>query len=257
MNARSIGVLTACLLAGTTITAASPTNTMTTPRSQKAVDPATGLAIVMTTAAPGTALFELSDGRVTIRKDVRLGRSVTTIASGADQLVIAIDRTSVAVVGPAGEAVAAVRRPEEMGAVMRLVAASRAAKDAASLLGRMRLDEKTVAGQALILTKALLQSAAGNRAGTAELVSWTKGIQPSSARMVLARTGPSPAECWDQYAKEAIRIATEYVNCFNDTHWYNLIDRSECAILYDIEAEGAWLWYLNCVGAPIPSIRIG
>jgi hypothetical protein len=255
MNVRMIGVLTAGLLVGIMGTASA--NTPTTTRTERIIDPGTGLAVTMTSQAPGTMTFDVSDGRVAIRKDVRLGRSVTTIVAGRDRLAIAIDRMNVAVQTDIGEAIAAVRRPEEMGAVMRLLAASPAAASAAALLSRTRLARDTAAGQALLLTRALLQSAVGNGAGTLEVVDWTRSVKPSGARMLAARVGPDPGACWEQYAKEAIRIATEYTNCYNDTHWYNFIDRSECAILYDIEAEGAWLCYLNCVGVPIPSIRIG
>ncbi len=255
MNARMLGGVTTCLVVGTMGIASA--NTITTPRTERIVDPGTGLMVTMTSQAPGTALFELSDGRVTIRKDVRLGRSITTIVSGRDRLAIAIDRMSVAVETDAGDAMAILRRPEEMGAVMRLLAVSPAASTAASLLDRMRLPQSTSAGQAFLLTKALLQSATGDGAGTIQVVDWTRTVKPSSARMLDVRVGPDPGSCWDLYAKEAIRIATELTNCYNDTHWYQIITRSECAMLYDIEAEGAWLWYLNCVGSPLPTIRVG
>jgi hypothetical protein len=254
MNARMIGSLTACLLAGT-IGAASA-NTIA-PRTEHIVDSGTGLIVTMKSSAPGTMSFELSDGRVTIRKDVRLGRSITTIVSGRNRLAIAIDRTGVAVESDTSEALAAVRRPEEMGAVMRVLAASPAAATAAALLDRTRLPQTTSAGQAFLLTRALLQSATGDRTGTIEIVDWTRSVKPSAGRMQEVRIGPDPGACWDQYAKEAIRIATELSKCYDDTHWYQIIARSECAVLYDIEAEGAWLWYLNCVGVPLPSIRIG
>src|SRR5580704_7136085 len=89
MKTRAIEVLTLSLLAGATF--ASSAAAAPAPISQRTIDPATGLAITMTTSAPGTASFEVASGRLIVRKDVLLGRSITTITSGEDRVSLVID----------------------------------------------------------------------------------------------------------------------------------------------------------------------
>lgn len=246
MNRRTIGALTLSLLAGTTLTRAA--GTTLPPTSRQTIEPGTGLAITMTTGEQGTASFEITNGRLTVRKDVLLGRSITTIRSGSDEVSLTIDHEGIVVSTRAGVATASVRHPESMARVVEALAAAPPVSDAAALLSRLRLDPATTTGQALALTKALLQSVAGDRRGTLEVVN---GVRQAARRPYLMAVGfgPSAGDCWGAYAAAAGRTANEYADCYNNTSWYDVIDRLACSAVYDVEAEGDWIDYLNCAGA--------
>src|SRR5579864_9033244 len=115
-KARMIEALTLALLVGTITTpgawAAPP------PQVQRTIDPATGVAITMTTGAPGTASFEVASGRLTIRKDVLLGRSITTITSGLNRVSFVIDSVGIVVTTRAGFVTASLQEPEPMSQVV-------------------------------------------------------------------------------------------------------------------------------------------
>ena len=246
MNKRAIGALTLSLLAGTTLTRAA--GTTSPPTARQTIDPATGLAITMTTGERGTASFEITNGRLTVRKDVLQGRSITTITSGSDQVSFTIDHEGIVVSTRAGVTTASLRHPETMSQVVEALAEAPAVSDAAALLSRLRLDPATTTGQALALTKALLQSVAGDGRGTLEVVN---GVREATRRphIVAAGLGLTSGDCWGAYTAEASRTANEYADCYNNTSWYDVIDRLACSTVYDVEAEGDWLDYLNCVGS--------
>jgi hypothetical protein len=249
MNRRTIGTLTLSLLAGTTLTRAA--GTTSPPTTRHAIDPATGLAITMTTGERGTASFEVTNGRLTVRKDVLRGRSITTITSGSDHVSFTIDHEGIVVSTGAGVATAPLRHPETMSQVVEALAEAPAVSDAAALLSRLRLDPGTTTGQALALTKALLQSVEGDRRGTLEVVN---GVRQATRNphLMAVRFGPDAADCWGAYNAEATRTANEYADCYNSTSWYDVIDRLACSAVYDVEAEGDWLDYLDCVGSATP-----
>lgn len=253
MVRRTVGLLAVALITGAGIAEAGGPPPLANAR---VVDPATGATVTTRVGAPGTASFEVATGRLTIHKDVWLGRSVTVISEGSDRLAITIDRAAVGVATNTDKASALLVHPEGIERVVRVLGRSQAAKDAASLLGRVRFDGQAAAGQAFAFTTALLESVEGNQDGTRALVS---SVRPAKggARAVEARVGPTPGECWDLYSKDAIRVANEYLDCYNNTSWYDFLDRLGCATLYDVQAEGDWLWYLNCIGSPLPQVRVG
>jgi len=249
MKARTIEVLTLFLLGGATLTSAAGA----APRhaDQQTIDPATGIAITMTTGAPCTASFEVASGRLTLRKDVLLGRSITTITSGMDRVSLVIDRKGIVVTTRAGSVAASLEEPETMSQVVETLAESVPVAEAAALLSRLRLDPASTTGQAMILTEALLESVSGDRRGTLAVVSWTNPTA-RPRRMVAVRVEWDSGACWDAYTAAAAEAADTYADCYNSTSWYNVSGRLACSALYAVEAEGNWIGYLNCAG---PSTR--
>lgn len=219
--------------------------------SRPAATPTTGVSIRVTRRLPGNATVEVTDGHVSIRKDVLVGRSITTITSGRDRVSLTIDRTGIIVMTPTGIATTRLKQPEAINDVTALLQQSPAAADGRLLLARVRLDLKSVEGQALWLTRALLDSMASGQADPVVIGQWTalgrRGVRP-----VPVGLGPTAADCWNSYVSSATQTANTYVNCYYSSPWYDVLDRLGCAALYDIEAEGDWIWYLNCVGAPLP-----
>jgi hypothetical protein len=246
MKARMIEVLTLSLLVGTTLTTAALA--APPPTSQRTIDPATGLAMTMTTTAPGTASFEVGSGRLTVRKDVLLGRSITTITSGADRVSLVIDARGIVVTTRAGSVAASLSRPETMSQVVETLAESATVSEAAALLSGLHLDLASTTGQALALTQALLESVSGDGRGTLAVLSWTSSTS-RHPRLVAVRVGLDFGDCWDAYASAAAQAANDYADCYASTGWYNLVGRLACSALYDVEAEGNWIGYLNCAGS--------
>jgi hypothetical protein len=218
----------------------------TTGSTQRTIDPATGLSIFTTTGRPGTASFEVSNGPVTITKRVLLGQSITTVVSGHGRLTVMIDRAGITVATATDTATAVLARPETMTQIVSALGRSPLAADGAALLSSLRLDPDTASGQALALSRALLETGEGDPAGTLEVI---HTVGPTGRPHPVAVRFGGPGDCWDAYSKDAVRAANDYVSCYNNTSWYNVLDRLGCSTLYDVEAEGDWLWYLNCVGA--------
>jgi hypothetical protein len=246
MKARTIEVLALSLLVGTTMTsvalAAPP------PAKPRTADPAPGVAITMIPGAPGTASFEVANGRVTIRKDVLLGRSMTTITSGLDRVSLVIDRMGIVVTTRAGSVAALLSEPETMPRVVEALAGSAAVSEAAALLSRLRLDPATTTGQALILTEAFLDAVSGDRRSAPAAVSWS-GPTPRDPRAAAVRAGDDSGDCWEAYNQATAENANSYTDCYNSTSWYNVSGRLACFGLYAVGAEGNWIGYLNCAGA--------
>jgi len=246
MKARTIEILTLALLVGTIMTpgawAAPP------PQVQRTIDAATGVATTMTTGAPGTASFEVVSGRLTIQKDVLLGRSITTITSGLDRVSFVIDSLGIVVTTRAGSVAASLQEPEAMSQVVEALAGSAPVSEAAALLSRLRLDPASTTGQALTLTQALFESVQGDRRGTRTVVSWTRPTE-RHPRVAAAPVGWGPGDCWDAYAAAAADAANTYADCYNSTSWYDVGGRLACSALYAVEAEGNWVGYLNCAGS--------
>jgi hypothetical protein len=245
MKTRAIEVLTLSLLAGATF--ASSAAAAPAPISQRTIDPATGLAITMTTSAPGTASFEVASGRLIVRKDVLLGRSITTITSGEDRVSLVIDAQGIVVTTRAGSVAATVSQPETMSQVVETLAGSAPVSEAEALLSGLRLDLASTTGQALALTQALLESVSGDRHGTLTVLGWTSSTS-RHLRLVAVRVGPDSGDCWDAYTSAAAQAASDYADCYNSTSWYSL-GRLACSALYDVEVEGTWIGYLNCAGS--------
>jgi hypothetical protein len=211
-----------------------------------------------TTITPGPSSFEVRDDRISIRKDIQRGRSVTTITSPTDQIVLTIDRVGITVSTRTAQRTALLTRPEEMSGVVGDLAGRPIVAEAVALLSHESLDPASPKGRALGLTRALLETVDGDVDAPLGIAEWAhRPLPPAAAEAVPARAGTDPGACWDQYSRDAIRAANDYVDCYNSTHWYNFIDRAGCGLVYDVEAEGDWIWYWNCVGIPFPSVRVG
>jgi hypothetical protein len=57
-----------------------------------------------------------------------------------------------------------------------------------------------------------------------------------------------PGECWDAYAREAVEIYDDYMQCLIGLKWYDVFGSTGCALVYTVRAEGAMWWFINCSG---------
>src|SRR6185295_138736 len=104
-------------------------------------------AVHVRQSSAGTAVFEVRDSTVSIRKELSRVASVVTMATPrGDVLRIAI--------GPTG--VIAETNDRTSSDVMATMRSSRAAEAARALLAKLTLDPKTSSGNVMLLTRALL-----------------------------------------------------------------------------------------------------
>jgi hypothetical protein len=76
-----------------------------------------------------------------------------------------------------------------------------------------------------------------------------------SSGLAAAETGPrvrlaqrTTQECWEQYSRDASRLAAEYHMCLRATRWYEVDVRFGCAVEYVLRAEMAFGWLIGCNG---------
>lgn len=149
---------------------------------------------------------------------------------------------------------------DEVGQLMTVLQRSPAAAAGRTLLKRVAGEPGDPGQHMLLLTRAVLELGMG--ASDAVLIhrQWTRAQQdrlrdrqPLQPRVVKAsyQSGGGdrgPGDCWDEYAKEAIRIAHDYVDCLTGVPWWNVVKSTGCALVYTIRAEGAMWWFINCSG---------
>jgi hypothetical protein len=205
-------------------------------------------AIVVRRDASGLATIELADNGVSVRKAYQGGSVKTTITAGRQQIVIALNGGEVAITSGGRTWKAAtsnLETLEEAAAVLRNSAVVRAAR---ALLDRTPLRPDSIGGNAMLLTKALLGSISGDSASSAEHQRWAQSAARRPQIVRAMQQGMGPGDCWDMYSDEALRIASNYVDCGQACSWKGFWCLLSCGFIYDIRAEGAFMWYMKCNG---------
>ena len=218
----------------------------------KATDPISGAEIRVFTGDERELLLEVQDDRVFISKLVRPSGIELKVRAGGDAITIALGAggqgQAMSVSGSAGRVLVAPGAAGDLARARAVIGRSPAVEQAVSLLGRVRVRQDSPLHLAILTTRAWLESATGPSAAAAEIGAWHRSLrQQLVARRVAFQQGPG--DCWDQYAKEAIRIATDYEECLKDLAWYEIFDAMACATVYDVRALGAFAWWLKCIGA--------
>ena len=214
---------------------------------RRVLDPGTGLEVRVSQLSTGIVAFEVGEGQTVIRKEIGGGRSVTSIQVDGESVILTMDATGLSVAAGGVTALVPLNRPERLGAVRDLLNGSRVARTGAQLLSRLRLDEHTSAGQAFLLTRALLQAAAGDVRGVAEIGALTQ-TPPATPRLVPARAEATRPDCYDTYTAAAQQIMQSYMNCFTSAAWWDVVTKGLCAMWYDIQAEQIFGSLLSCYG---------
>jgi hypothetical protein len=213
----------------------------------KSTDPASGAEIRVFTGDGRQLRVEVQDENVFVSKRAQASGIELKVVAGAETMTIALAPEEMSVSGSSGRFRVVAGAAGDLAKARGMIARSTAVTKAVSLLARVRLREDSPLHHAILTTRAWLESAAGPSAAAGELDAWHRGLrQRSVARRVSFDQGPG--ECWDQYSKEAIRIANDYAECMADVSWYEFFDALACATVYDIRCLGAFAWYLNCIG---------
>ncbi len=200
--------------------------------------------------------IEVATPRLKVTKSVVGQKVVTRMTEGAEQLVISLDRDTLAVTTTAGRVTAPRSDREKLERGRQLISGSAVGRHAAALIGQMGFGSATPVQPMLLTTRAFILAAAGGDGGTRELSRWAKEAKARSSSVARVKViwsdeeqgmGTTPSDCWDAYAKEAIAAYMEYEQCMNDQSWWDILGQMGCATIYDMRAIGAFSWWLKCV----------
>src|SRR6185436_7101820 len=118
--------------------------------------------------------IELVTPALKVTKSIAGDRVVTRMSEGADQLVISMDRNTMAVSTGAARVTAARSDRTRLERGRQLIAASRVGRHAAALIGRLGFSSATPIQPMLLTTRAFVMAAAGNGDGGRELAQWAR-----------------------------------------------------------------------------------
>ena len=217
------------------------------PVEQVSVDPNTGARVTTGRESSGNVVISLVGRDATVRKVLSPDRSVLTLSAGPQQVEIALAGHEVVVSTPEKVWRGSASDQESLSQAAAYLRQSTPGIAAKRLLDHALLRPDTFEGNTLLLSKGLLESFWGERDAIAEYQRWAAArVQASRVKRVMVSDGPG--DCWDKYAAEAIRIMNDYIDCGNACGWKGFICMNSCGFIYDIRAEGAFMWYMRCNG---------
>lgn len=217
--------------------------------------------VVVSKGAGGRVFVEVSEPGVRVRKEIGPGTSHVTITTAKDELQMRVAGGQMSVSTPGGTVTIATGRTDEVGQLLAVLQRSDAATRGLALLKRVPFDARNVGQQTLLMTRAVLELSSGFSPAMAQHRDWalrererllsTRATRPAIVKAGLsteAQHPEGPGECWDKYVEEAARVANDFNQCTSGLKWYEVIDWTGCFLLYTVRAEGAVLWYVNCLG---------
>lgn len=212
-----------------------------------AADAATPAKIASRRDAAGQLTIELKGRDATVRKTFAGRTSTTTLTSGGHQITIAMSGDNVTITAPEKVWRGSATVPESLAQAASYLRQSTAAIAAKRLLDHAALAANSLEGNSLLLTKAFLGAIWGEDAGTTEYQEWAAS-KLGKARVSRVGLSDGPGDCWDKYAVEAIRIMNDYISCAQSCDWRGFFCMNSCGLIYNIRAEGAFMWYFSCNG---------
>jgi hypothetical protein len=250
MRVRKLATLLALVSASFTGTPASAQNAPAWQLVHRAKDTVAGAELRVFKAGARELQIEVEDPLVLVRKSVRPSGIEVFLSAGSERINIAMAPGALTVSGPAGTARVSATTREEAGKAKGMLAQSSAVGRATALLARLSVKKDSPLYQALLSTRALLESASGQRAAAEELADWSHGLKerPALRRISMEIDQQGPGDCWNLYALEAIAAYIQYEGCMAEEPWWDIIGMTLCAFIYDLRATGAFVWWLNCIG---------
>jgi hypothetical protein len=214
----------------------------------RAKDTAAGAELRVFKAGARELQIEVEDPTVLVRKSVRPSGIEVHLSAGSERIGLAMAPGSLSVSGPAGTTNVTNARPDEAAKAKAMLAQSAAVGRATALLKRVSVKKDSPVYQVLLSTRALLESATGQRAAALELAEWSHSLKERSmVRRISMQNQGGPGDCWNLYALEAIAAYIEYEGCMANTAWWDIFGMTACALIYDLRAIGAFVWWLSCV----------
>lgn len=215
---------------------------------------------VTVTRSAGRIVAEVRSGPVTIRKEVTPVATVAVIATANDALTIRTSRGRLEVSRNGATSELTTGEAAQVTSVLALLSDSEAARAGRELLETLGPSGADVGRHILLLTRAVLELGEGESDAIRSHQEWMRSqadlmrrrqAEKGGVTRVSLQSGGSdrgPGECWDEYAKEAIRIYDDYVDCLSQYRWYHVFNTTGCALVYTVRAEAAMWWFINCSG---------
>jgi hypothetical protein len=205
-----------------------------------------GALIDVRRGTAGRLIVELKDRNVSVRREFIRGASTTILRSGSRQLSIRLSPNDMMVIDGDKTISGSLLVKDSLEEPVKYLRESSVVRAARALLDRSTLNADSFDGNALLLTRALLAAVTGDSTPTREYQSWA-AAKIKEPRVVRAQA-KGPGQCWDMYAAEAMRIINDYIDCANSCNWSGWFCMSACGFLYDIRAEAAFMWFIDCSG---------
>ncbi len=218
-----------------------------------AIDRATGAVVRVVQTSTGQRV-EVESANLLVSRQTAPARITTVIRDQRDELVVSFEHGRLTVSSPAGRLSATRVQVTQMAAARRMIDGFPGSRKALSMLNKLAFGPEVPVLPLLVTTRSFLQAvtaSAPSQRHDAVVNNWmnattrvTKVTFGQEARKSGDRT---PTECWEAYAKEAIQAYIEYEDCVKDLSWYEFLDMTACATIYDVRAIGAFSWWMRCV----------
>jgi hypothetical protein len=221
-----------------------------------AIDRTTGAVVRVVQTSTGNRV-EVESAGLLVSRQIAATKVTTVIRDQRDELVVSFERGRLTVSSPAGRLSATQAQITQMAAARRLIDAFPGSRKALSLINKLSFGPEVPVLPLLVTTRSFLQAVTTAAVSPVESASFQRRVDAvTGVRLTRAAylqdsgkksTDRTPTECWEAYAKEAIAAYMEYEDCVKDLAWYEFLDLTACATIYDVRALGAFSWWMRCV----------
>jgi len=250
MNVRKCVLTMAVVLAAATSPAAAADRIV-----HHAIDRATGAVVRVVQTSAGNRV-EVESAGLLVSRQLGPTKVTTVIRDQRDELVVTFERGRLTVSSPAGRLSATPAQVTQMAAARSLIDTFPGSRKALSMINRLGFGPETPILPLLVTTRSFLQAVTTGTVSPVDSASFQRRAGAAAGARVTRvafgqdgkkTTDRTPTECWDAYTKEAILAYTEYEECVKDLAWYEILDLTACATIYDVRALGAFSWWMRCV----------
>jgi len=221
-----------------------------------AIDRATGAVVRVVQTSTGNRV-EVESAGLRVSRETAGEKITTVIRDQRDELVVSFVRGRLTVSSPAGRLTATSAQPGQMSAARRMIDLFPGSRKALSLINKLGFGPEVPILPLLVTTRSFLQAVMKEDVSPVLNETFRRRVDavtaPYLAKVTFSQdagkktTDRTPTECWDAYAKEAIAAYMEYEDCIKDLAWYQFLDLTACATIYDVRAMGAFSWWMRCV----------
>lgn len=221
-----------------------------------AIDRATGAVVRVMETSTGNRV-EVESAGLLVSRQTALKRVTTVIRDQRAELVVSFEAGRLSVNSPAGRLSASTTQPAQLEAVRRMVEAFPGSRKALALINKLSFGPEVPVLPLLVTTRSFLQAVTTAALSPVENAQFQRRVDAAAGVRVIKTAyvqdggkksdDRTPTECWEAYAKEAIAAYIEYEQCIKDLAWYEFLDLTACATIYDVRAMGAFSWWMRCV----------
>ena len=221
-----------------------------------AIDRSTGAVVRVVKTSTGNRV-EVESAGLRVSRHVADSKVTTVIRDEREELVVSFERGRLNVSSPLGRLSATTAQPRQMDAARRLIDGFPGSRKALSLITKLGFGPETPVLPLLVTTRSFLLAVTESAVSPVDNAVFRRRVEAASGPRVMKAalaqdTGKktsdlTPTECWEIYSKEAIKAYMDYEDCVRDLAWYQFLDLTACAAIYDLRAIGAFSWWMSCV----------